>query len=534
MSVSINLPLNDVMQSVERPVIFQIIRSLQTITQISMNTQIRFYGNDAKAAQFNSTITKDEESDNLWPHRENITIEVEDDFDPDHMLSMSVKTPNTPCVFLDKDLDIGIRPVYTPTIVRISFSFKAADENAAKRWRNEIRSRYAMGREVMMHTVNYAYHVPEEYIYILKEIYRLRENVEGHGDTFEEWFKSNMTNKASLVCNMAGSQSIWMISEVQSGIQGVFDFEAVPEKPEREDEPNLWAVRFTYQFKYDKPINSMMIYPPVIHQQVLSLKYRDNPEDYSYQKVWKQYSQAQLGLSKFQVDEKDRASLSNCGLNIPPFDKFVPSWVPVATVRAATILSVITPADQRTLFNLSELGEFNIRTEILDFIRDSEWRYMCTPYASILQLHYYENHHIKEQSMITVDHDLNVKAVSNLNMRRVHRVRLSLVANLSFLTSEALQRLKDYPGVASLIANAINQAINSMGHQKDIRQNKIPVAQLKGLGLDYKRDEKTITDNNDGLIHNLRGNEGLTWGLVEYLFINANDTKKVKSTLSNV
>lgn len=521
MSVSINLPLSDILQTVERPVVFDVIRKLQDNLQISSKTQIRFYGEDAKAMQYNSGITKDEHSDNLWPHTPNLTIDVEEDHDPDRLLSTAVKGGENPPIFFDAALDTIIRPVYSSSIVKIHFTYKAADKNEATKWRNEIRTRYSMLRDIFMHDITYSYHLPEAYIAILKEIYRLRENIAGYGDTFEYWLTSRMTNRATLLTNQSGEHAFWAIAEDQNRIQGQFDFEGMPDKPAREDEPNLWATTFTYQFRYDKPINSSMVYPLVIHQQVLSTKYRYDTTVRSYQSRINSFSTSLGKLKEFEQDVRDLTSLSNKGLNIPSFDGFSPRTIPTATVRVATMLACITPEDKRTLLSLKNLPEFNLRQEIIDWLAAGEYQYICQPYGSIIQLHYYEDERIQEQENIDIDANLNVSATKDFDLRKTHRIRMSLVANLNFLSFDALRRLRRNPAVAALLITAINHAINSLGNTRDVRRNRISLAQLNGLGLTYTKDNRHVVGLNDGNTYNLRGNEGIVWGLVETLFVSA-------------
>lgn len=528
MSVSFNLPLDDILQTVERPVVFDVIRKLQDAVQISSKTQIRFYGEDAKAMQYNSSITKDEHSDNLWPHTPNLTIEVEEDHDPDRLLCTTVKGGENPPIFLDKELDIAIKPVYSSSIVKIHFIYKAADKNEATRWRNEIRTRFSMLRDVFIHDVAYSYHLPEVYIAILKEIYRLRENVGGYGDTFEYWLTSHMTNKATLLTNQSGEHAFWAIAESQNRIQGQFDFEGMPEKPTREDEPNLWATSFTYVFRYDKPINSYMVYPVIIHQQVLSTKYRYDTSIKSYIHQRNQFSDSLKQIGHFEQDVRDMYHLSNRGLSLPSFDEFIPSTLPTCTVRVATVLACVSPEDKRSLFSLKELPDVHIKQAILDFLQAGEHRFITLPYGSIIQLHLYEDQRVQDQTKLAIDSNLNIVATQDLDLRKTYRVRISLVANLNFLSYDALKRLKANPNVARLLLTAINHSINTLGRSRDIRHNRLPRAQLNGLGLTYARDGWTIVSLLDEQAydtvgdenrHDLRGNTGLLWGLVETLFI---------------
>lgn len=530
MAVSINVPLSNVLQTVERPVVYDVIRRLQDLTQISSKTPIRFYGADARGMQYNSSITKDKESDNLWPHIANLTIEVEEDHDPDHLLSTPVKQQNAPPVFEDRELGISIKPVYSVSIVKIRFLYKAADKNEAEKWRNEIRTRFSAGRDIFMHDVQYSWHVPEVYVAILQELYRLRQNVAGYEDTFPQYLTSGFTSKATFTTNLSATQSALVISEPQCRIQGQFDFEGMPEKAAKEDEPNLWATSFTYQFRYDKPVNSVMVYPVSVHQQMVPAKYRYNNAEYSYQALCKQYAASLNGLAKFESDTMDLRYRSNQGLDIPWFDHFTPSSIPAGTVKVVNVLTSVTEQDRKSLFKLDDLGEFNIRSEIVEFIRSSEYSFITKPGASVIQLHYYQDHFIREQANLTVGPDLMVSAVDDFDLRKQHRVRISLVANFSMLNKAALTRLRANPLVAAIIVTAINQATKLSGNRKDFLGARLPVNVIRGLGLDYAPNGMVIpyagwvrngpqAGVTSGGYYDVYGNFGFNYGLVQTLFI---------------
>lgn len=229
---TINIPLSDLLATVERPIIYDIINRVCILT--GLNTpQIRFYGEDASAAQWNSTINKDPNLQNLWPVLENLSIEVEEDYDPNRLISMAVEYPENPYIFLDNDLGIHIKPVKSPTDVIVRFKYTARDRNQVVRWRNEVRTRTAKNRDINMHDVNYSYTLPYQYLDVLEHIWTLRNNIAGYGDTFEKWFYSHMTDRITRVSNLAGKNGVLAIAEKQIGIQGLFDFEGVPEKPEK-------------------------------------------------------------------------------------------------------------------------------------------------------------------------------------------------------------------------------------------------------------------------------------------------------------
>lgn len=517
MSLSVTLPVDDVLQTVERPVVMDVVRRVMELSRISSKTPIRFYGVEAKAAQHNSTLTKDKEYENRWPHRENIVIEVDEDVDKEYLLSSTVKGEDQHYVFLDEDLGVSIKPVKMSTLVRISVKYKAIDENEAKKWRNDISTRFADARDINIHTLEYAWHLPDSYMALLKEIHRLRENQAGYGEPFDRWFGMRSSNRISYVTNQAGSRGFWAVSEIQSPVQGQFDFEGAPSKAEREDEPNLWVVSFDYVFRYDKPIEAVMRYPLIVHQQLLDKAFRPDTSVYSLQNTWLNYSKAQGATAKFRVDVRDLTYRSNRGLTIPEFDVFLPASVPVATANVATILTTIENDNKRYLLDINELGDYNLVKVVLDFIIQSERTFITKPYQSVVQLHLYAGSRIVNQEQLVMDATGKVSTIGDLDMRKVYHLRLSLVTDLSYLPDAALRRLKANPEAAALLIKAINMSLSNETTKTAMLRTKLAKEWLAGLGLKY--DGNNVVPGQPSA--NLRGTSGFIWGLFQTLFVRA-------------
>lgn len=517
MSLSVTLPVDDVLQTVERPVVMDVIRRVMELSRISSKTPIRFYGVEAKAAQHNSTLTKDAEYENRWPHRENIVIEVDEDIDKDHLLSTTIKGEDQHYVFLDEELGVSIKPVKMSTLVRISVKYKAIDENEAKKWRNDIATRFADSRDINIHTIEYAWHLPDSYVALLKEIHRLRENQAGYGDPFDRWFGKHSSNRVSYLTNQAGSRGFWAVSEVQSPVQGQFDFEGMPSKAEREDEPNLWVVSFDYVFRYDKPIEAVMRYPLIVHQQLLSRTFRPDTSVYSLQNAWLNYSKAEGATAKFRVDARDLVYRSNRGLTIPDFDVFLPASVPAATANVATILTTIESENKRYLLDINDLGDYNLVKVVLDFIVQSERTFVTKPYQSVVQLHLYAGTTIVNQEQLTLDASGRISTVADLDMRRVYHLRLSLVTDLTYLPDAALRRLKANPQAAALLVKAINLSLSNETTRAALNRSKLAKEWLSGLGLKYDGDNVVPGQPSASI----RGDRGFIWGLFQTLFVRA-------------
>lgn len=465
---NISIPISDLLTTVERPVIYDIIRRVQDLTGISSKTQIRYYGEDAKAAQWNSTLTKDTTKHNLWPHVENLSIEVEDDYTVNRMLSIAVKQAEVPFVFLDDELGIYVKPVYSPQDTTIRFKYAAKDRNQAIRWRNEIRTRTAMNRDINTHTVTYGWRFPDVYLDILKNIHTLRENIGGYGDTFERYFDDHCTDRITTLTNLSATVAMLSVAETQTGIQGFFDFDGVPDKPEKGDEADIWTISFSYKFTYDKPINTVFNYPFLIHQQMIEEKYQFPMNVDTVEKQWLSRPSSGEAFSKFEIIGKEAKYRADLGLVIPYFDNFHPNSIPPSTLRVFTALTSITPENRKSLLNLGDLGEFNIDTDILDFIRAGEYPHMDRVYNSIFCLNLYSEQYLQQEICLQITPDLDVVSLVDLDLRKKYHLRLSLVADMTYLTPGAIARLKLFPGVLNKLICAINLALLNSNNQSDV------------------------------------------------------------------
>ena len=492
------------MSSIERPVVMDVIRQLKKLTGIDERTVVRFYSDDARAPQHNSSMTK-EADQNLWPHKENITIEVEESYAPERILAIAVKELDTPYIFVDPALNFTIKPVYSPTDVIIRVAYSAKDKNQANRWRNEVRTRIAMGREVNLHELNYSYHLPSAYVALLQHIYDLRSNIGSYGDTLNEWWAKCASDRFTLVTSQNGTNPTLTVAEKQSMVQGLFDFEGVPEKAEKADDPDLWTISFTYRFKYDKPVNTVCRYPLLVHQQLIGEIFRQDNNAKPNDQILKALSNSGVSFERFQGDVEMVRRLSNKGITIPYFDDWLPlqGTVPSGTLKVFTGMASITPEDKRTLLNLRELGDFLLVDAVLDFLAQSEYPYLTGHGSSVFQLTLYEGYNVLPPEAFAVDANLNVVATADLDLRKLYHVRLGLNANIVSLRNTALSRLLAWqPSIITLLATAMNGALSNSGSDRDLRKNALNAHDLALLGI--------------------KGNMLTPAGLFQTLFVSAN------------
>lgn len=510
-------PIPETEESVTRPVIVDITRQLFAYTGISEETQILYPGTAEATFQPGSTISKQQAGVN-FNQNNRVFIDVEEENDPDNILTEAVFVGEQLRIFMENELDIHIKPVYSMTNVTINFRYRTADKVAAFRWRDEIRARIANGREGKLLTASYHYIIPEAFLVILNEIHRLRETVAPYGQDYNDWFTQHLTPRASLATNLAGGYKTWVVAETQQEIIGQFDFEGAPEKGSRAGEAEAWEISFSYKFQYEKPIECVMRYPLMVHNQILAAKWRPAEPVYKPENTKRLYGNSRRHFAQFE-----RQSMLDCncrfpGVSIPAWDEFLPASVPWGTMRVFTAMVALDPGgDLKSLFNMTRLGTKQIKPEILEFMK-GEAPYIHQINQSVLMLTGYIGANPMEQGAIVMDADLAVSSVEPLELRKPYHVRLSYVRDLRTLTKPARDRMREHGRATIEILKTIDCTLEGKGLLPSVLPGTdfIPEGELNDAIEEINRDI-------DG--GNIASNQLVQFNTVQTFFIESHRAK---------
>jgi hypothetical protein len=449
-------------QSITRPVILDIVRQIKEITKISPMTPILYADDIGKVYQPGSALTEDPTEQSLFPLNDKIVIEVDEEYDDANVLSTAVGYAEQLPIFRDTAIGVVIKPIYVATTVSINFKFKTTSKSVAERWRNDIRLRSSLSRDINLHQITYHYVIPTNFVTLLTEIHKLRENVGGYGDSFSKYFIDHSTTRLTEITNQAGSFTSPAIAETQMRVLGNFEFDSQPEKIENDEDNSGWIGSFTYKFRFDKVISCNMSYPVMIHNQILGADFRPSKEAYDIDKQIQNFPLTLNALNNFESQlQAEKYVDFTSTLTIPPYDEFRPDTIPVATVSVFNALCSISMVEPRNLINLRQLGDIEIDADILEFIEQSERPFITRPYQSVLHLSLYRSMSLARDDSIILTPELDVFATTDLSVRQSHRIRFSIVADLTFLTREALERLKRYPKAFVKIIKAVHESLRN-------------------------------------------------------------------------
>lgn len=472
---NILLPLPGVGQTVSRPVYIDMIQQVQKFTNISKDTKIFFPGDIQKMQTPGSSIDSKDDRFAIFNSERHTFIEVEDDYDEGSLGSTALEREEHIPIFTDSKLGVQATPVYATTNVTINFVYRCPSKSEAQRWRDEARARISKMMDINLHKVNYSYQLPLDMVAILQEIHKKREDQFGYGQTFAEYVTSFADPRLTLLGDPVGKDQRLAIAETQTRIQGIYTWDALPEKAQRDDQTGTWSISFGYKYSFEKPIELHIRYPVMVHNQLLEADFIEfSDKAYDPNNDNKVFSKSYHALNAFEMDTIMNAVTNpNFIIRIPSYDDFVIQDVLRGTGTILIALSSVED-DKRTIVNLKDLGDFVIDQDILDFIIQSEYPYICKQYKSILNLGLYRNEFLTSNETLTCDNLLNVKAVNDLDLRNQHRIRLSICVDITYLDQKALLRLKNFPKALVKIIGSMNELLrnhpdfNRLGDKKHI------------------------------------------------------------------
>lgn len=472
---TVNITLPDITQSVIRPIVIDVMTQLKEWTKISQDVPI-FYGNDAGQLQTagSGLDNKDDRlmrSDNL----RRIELKATETFAEDQQITDITGKKGNVQIFRDDTLGIWMAPAYVSSKVVMEIEFKTRSKEEAHRWRDEVNAKYLRGRQSIPHRISYSYNLPVPAWELLDEFHKKREGIAGYGDSFHEYLHKCISNRLTIISNETGSNLQFTIAESQDRIQGYFGFSNDPDKAEYDQTTGMWNIRFNYSFVYQRASTLDVHYPIIIHQQVLEKPFIEFvnkklvPDDRAYTRSQWLWGLEQFESTALQIHFKPQKPY----IRIPFQDDFKLNYTFPGT---ATFMLVLLQQQQleQLAFNLAELGDICIDPDILDFIKQEEYKHIGKPGKSIFHFDVYRGYDLCSDPAVTIDENLNVSLTMNVDPRKPYRVRCAVYTDLSFIDRAALDRLMFYPKAFLKVLSAINELLvydsdfQKLGNQKKI------------------------------------------------------------------
>ena len=442
------VPLVEVDASITRPVMFEVARQIMQRTNIPTNTRLVFKGQAESVFQKGSEVgaTQLDVSSPILAGESQLYIDATESPIIELITTDDLIRDNTnPCLFNDDRLGIAVMPIKKQMEVVLTFRYRASSKTYAERWKNTIWTNVANQRDLDIHTVSFSYPFPPEFISVIRYFHSLRENIAGYGEDFETYFTNHMDETITRVSNLSGSNAMAYKPETATRILGWFEFQGEPEKTEKDSDSSTWSTEFSYKFRYDKVTHAVLRFPVAIHNQLV--------DDRLFGRMQKMLHEKELQYSK--VGQANRAFESDYILselmNRYPQQRRIPEHDTIAYTNIVphtnTLFSAIVELEENNpiLLNLNELGDFGFDDDVMDYIRQEGYKWMAKPYACMLNISLYRNENLTNPNNLTIDQNLNVRAIEGTDIRKINRLRISYYDNIEMVMPDALVRLNKFP-----------------------------------------------------------------------------------------
>lgn len=439
------VPFTEVDQNITRPAVLDVVRQVKSITGISEEIPVLYIGQGESRYQPGSTIDTGASPDTSGSIRM-VTIEVDENYDPGFFAINAGHKPEQAPDFIDDRLGVMIKPIYSVSEFTVNFVYRTTSRSEALRWRNDAQFRASQMRDVNMHEITYSYMLPLPCMRLLKHVHDLREARAGYGDSFETYLTDHLTTRSTNTVSITGEHTRISVRETQMRVQGFFDFQAEPEKVEKNEEKASWEVRFVYRFSFSKPVLASMRYPVIVHNQLIDEVFLPEiPVD--HEKYQARMAASTNALHYFEAQELQRRTVGDKTLQFhPPEDVWQPRQVPMYT---RPFLSVLLGLESETfpleILDLRETGDYLIDEDILAFIASGENQFVNKINSSLVQVSLLRNDMLVRHDRFSVGADLKIRLLEKPDLRSVYRVLISFCSDITKIDYRAVRRATRSP-----------------------------------------------------------------------------------------
>lgn len=462
--VAIEVP--ELEESITRPVAVQVIRQMADRIKLDPNLPVR-YLNNSLSLLVPGTAVDQPDLKNRLPGDQRITIEATEQYDENYALGVPVMRPDSVFVFSDKVLDIHLKPIYQRVVVTVDVKITGNDKTSVTTWLTRLKRKHAMGAAEQVHYVNYHYPIPLWMINALARMHDMREAVAGLGENFAEWLKRCFADKYSVVFNQAGNNPQFVIRETQTAVLGWFDFNANPPKADRESEAGTWTAGFTYTFCYDRVESLVMIYPLMIHNQILDNAYYNDVKPMEIEDIIAEAGLITTAYSNFTFQHRGANAFTAIeGIPVPPFDDWLPHSVQPSTTNVLRLMLQTNPTSPKEIICLDNMGAYAFRPSALRYLRDVH-QDLPHVYDAAFHIQLHRGYDPQPESWLMVTPDLNVYSLYDLYLTKPYHLTVNALNDLTKLSAAKLAVLARHGEFALMLLIALDPTLTVRTYDLD-------------------------------------------------------------------
>ena len=480
MTTRVNIPGVDL--SVTRACIVMVIQDLLSALGLKRNTYLYLDDNSVILKIKSQNTPLKGVTDSLYEFVKVTGIE-EETAEGDVPYS-NLNSKNIP-IFLDKELDIDIRPITFRKTITLNFQYGNKDINKIKSLENNLRLMRPSSFGIYYHDLEYSYVLPY-FAYKLLEhthVLKCRRHVENNIPTedFPTFIRNRSDGRFSY--NTPAIKDISKIEisirERQSGVMGQFeldDFKNI--KLEEIDELNAYGINFTYKFTFNFPISLLVSYPILIHNYKLHKAFFGviKSKDISPTNRYSLDNQAMYEL--FGPKSTSQLATYEPYLRLPKIDKELTLQQPVGYTKLFTCLLMVDKDNLRDICNVNNMYKAKFTQPYLSYLRYNKEN-IGIKYKTIIYFCLSKDN-VWDNTILKMDLDGNLYADKDLDIMSTYRLHGYFLYDLTMLDNvhDHLHYLKEQ-------------------HLENV---KLIEGELKEKGFDYTNYRNITTKKKNQLI----------------------------------
>lgn len=457
----LNYAIPDVYESVTRPTNMNIIRSIIAITGIDEDTFIEYAGQNDGIPSYRTLLNTNR---NLDPAKmsiyDKVQVTVEEEIKDEYLMSMATHYDDNKTIWNDPKRAISIQPWYEHVETTLSFRFRTVDLNKAKDWQTGMRRKFNLAYKDGSFQSRYKYVLPKLMLVFLEQFHRMKETVAPEGTMLPDWLTSGMRQPFTILTTQAGTMPVLAFRENQLDILGYFDFSQVPVEEKKQD-THTYEVAFTFKFQWDRPVQLILRYPLVIHNQLVPKKFRPDNVVYDPGSLWGNASKSMTRYTELMEAAGFKHHNARGGMIIPFFDEFWPTQTPADTTNLVQFL-VQVGADPQVVLDLKNIKGCTFNPDLLG-IMSADHDGLTQRTKSCVNVVLYINDRPLDASLLYVDEELVVRTRVPLQLTDIHHLRINLFTQFPFLSKEAEDTLRSNPNWANLIFTVLSPEMSDQG-----------------------------------------------------------------------
>jgi hypothetical protein len=464
----INYMLPETYQSITRPVAVSILKQVLANSGIHDQTFVGFFG-DQQVLRLTNSGWLEEGVGPQFDQRQAVFVKHQElEYEPT-LIAQNSTTKDQKYLFLDTDLGIAYRPVTTTMEVTLSFTFRSEDKQDAVRWRDNFVRQLRNNKAHQLHKVSYQYPFPPAAFATLLELHRLRENKQGYAEDFGVYWKNHAAlEKFTFITKLDGSEMEPYVQEDQINVQGWFR-DTLPSEPSKTTGATYEAT-FDFVFQYQRPISIIGKIPVLVHQQPVPAKLYDRLPSYKPEAL------ADKGFIDEILDTPRSFSWLTkdytVGITIPHYDDWLPKYPNANYLNIVTSLLVLNPDTPRNVLNLTQLGDYEIVPELLEYLKE-ERAFLFGANNCPVQVEIYEGNVPLDYTLLSMDENFQITCSRDLDPRLQYRFRFNVLWGLDLLDTQTELRFRQHPTVCLKVLRWVYPPMQNQGLTPRVIANRL-------------------------------------------------------------